>query len=238
VFGSWSVLLLLAGLVWSLPLSWSPAALGMIALSAIVLGVRTKCMMLELHGLVFLVVAAMISRSPEYAYRELAGSSPVRPDLSIFLVSAFALLCYAAGKERAGEAWKQQVLHVIPALLAAFALAALLVHGLLALSARVIPLDVFHLAFARTLTICVVAMAFAFGGARWNRLEMKRIAYGALALMAAKIALEDLRHGRMEFIAGSIFLFAVTLMAVPRLARIAPKIRSAMGADITLTKKV
>ena len=238
VFGSWSVLLLLAGLVWSLPLSWSPAALGMIALSAIVLGVRTKCMMLELHGLVFLVVAAMISRSPEYAYRELAGSSPVKPDLSIFLVSAFALLCYAAGKERAGEAWKQQVLHVIPALLAAFALAALLVHGLLALSARVIPLDVFHLAFARTLTICVVAMAFAFGGARWNRLEMKRIAYGALALMAAKIALEDLRHGRMEFIAGSIFLFAVTLMAVPRLARIAPKIRSVMGADITLPKKV
>ena len=238
VFGSWSAVLLLAGLLWNLPLSWSAAALGVFALLAIVFGVRSKCMMLELHGLAFLVAAAVISRSPEYAFRELAGSSPVKPDLSIFLVSAFALFCYAAGKERAGEAWKQQVLHVIPALLAAFALAALLVHGLLALAARVVALDVFHLAFARTVTICAVAMAFAFGGARWNRLEMKRIAYGALAFMAAKIALEDLRHGRMEFIAGSIFLFAVTLIAVPRLARIAPKIRSAMGADITLPKKV
>jgi hypothetical protein len=28
-----------------------------------------------------------------------------------------------------------------------------------------------------------------------------------------------MRHGRLEFIAASIFLFAITLIAVPRLAR-------------------
>ena len=34
---------------------------------------------------------------------------------------------------------------------------------------------------------------------------------------------EDLRHGRMEFIAASFFLFAITLIGVPRLARIGSK---------------
>jgi hypothetical protein len=48
---------------------------------------------------------------------------------------------------------------------------------------------------------------------------MTRIAYAALAFVAAKLLFEDLRHGRMEFIAASIFLFAVTLLGVPRLAR-------------------
>jgi hypothetical protein len=37
------------------------------------------------------------------------------------------------------------------------------------------------------------------------------------------LVLEDLRHGHLEFIAASIFLFAVTLIAVPRLARMGPR---------------
>ena len=48
---------------------------------------------------------------------------------------------------------------------------------------------------------------------------MTRIAYAALAFLAAKMLFEDLRHGRMEFIAASFFLFAITLIGVPRLAR-------------------
>jgi hypothetical protein len=37
--------------------------------------------------------------------------------------------------------------------------------------------------------------------------------------VADKLLLEDLRLGHLEFIAASIFLFAVTLIAVPRMAR-------------------
>lgn len=48
---------------------------------------------------------------------------------------------------------------------------------------------------------------------------MTRLAYGALAFEAAKLLFEDLRQGRMEFIAASFFLFAVTLIGVPRLGR-------------------
>jgi predicted tellurium resistance membrane protein TerC len=48
---------------------------------------------------------------------------------------------------------------------------------------------------------------------------MRYLAYGALAFLAAKLLFEDLRHGHMEFIAASIFVFAITLIAVPRLVR-------------------
>jgi len=64
-----------------------------------------------------------------------------------------------------------------------------------------------------------LAFALAFSGSRWRRVELTRIAYATLALVAVKLLFEDLRHGQLEFIAASIFLFAITLIAVPWLAR-------------------
>lgn len=223
VFAAWSAGLFLAGALWSLPPDWMAACLGLAALAAIVLGVRLECMSLDLHGVVYLTFAAVASGLLEYAFRALAGPLPASPAWIIFVVSACAALCYAAGKERKGEAWQQQALHFVPALLAACAVAALLAQGLVRLAALLVTPDVFHVAFVRTLAVCTVAMALAFGGARWRRLEMTRIAYAALAFEAAKLLFEDLRLGRMEFIAASFFLFAVTLIGVPRLAHMGRK---------------
>ncbi|MGB9407947.1 MAG: hypothetical protein WCA89_10440, partial [Terracidiphilus sp.] len=80
------------------------------------------------------------------------------------------------------------------------------------------------IAFIRTLALCALALALAFAGSRWRRIELTRIAYATLALVAAKLLFEDLRQGRLEFIAASIFLFAITLIAVPRLARMGQKV--------------
>jgi predicted tellurium resistance membrane protein TerC len=52
-----------------------------------------------------------------------------------------------------------------------------------------------------------------------RRPELIQITYAALAFVAAKLIFEDLRHGHFEFIAASIFLFAISLMIVPRLSR-------------------
>jgi len=223
VFSAWSAGLLLVGLLLSLPPQWAAGCLGLVALAAIVIGVRRGCMTLEFHGLIYLIAASVTSGLLEYASHALAGPMPAKPSWSIFLVSACAVLCYAAGKEHVGEAWKQQILHLVPASLAAFAVAALIAEGLLGLAALVITPDVFHVAFIRTLTVCTVALALALGGSLWDRLEMTRIAYAALAFVAAKLFFEDLRYGRMEFIAASIFLVAVTLIAVPRLVRMRHK---------------
>jgi hypothetical protein len=223
VFAAWSAALLLAGALWSLPAPWAAAGLGLAALAAIALGVRLECVALDLHGVVYLAAAAVASGLPGYVFDALAGPLPPRPAWSIFVVSACAVLCYAVGKERLGEAWQQQVLHFVPALLASCAVSALLVEGLLRLVALFTTPDLFHLAFIRTLTVCSLALALAFGGSVLGRLEMTRIAYAAVAFTAAKLIFEDLREGRMDFIAVSIFLFAVTLIAVPRLARMGHK---------------
>ncbi len=80
-----------------------------------------------------------------------------------------------------------------------------------------------HLAFLRTLTLCAVSLALVFGGARLCRPELSRLGYAVIALVAVKLIIEDLRHGHLEYIAASIFLFALTLIAAPRLARVNQK---------------
>jgi len=147
------------------------------------------------------------------------GSSPGLPDLSVSLASACAVLGYAVTRPGDAEDWKPQALHLALAALAAAAVTALVVQGLVALTAlRVIP-GAHHLAFIRTLTLCAAALGLVFGGARWRRLELTRLGYATLALVAVKLVAEDLRHGHLEYVAGSIFLFALTLIAAPRVAR-------------------
>ena len=224
VFATWSAALFLTGCLLCLPPLWMAACLGVAAIAATVLGVRLNRLTLEFHGMVYLVAAAAVSGLLEYAFRALAGTLPGGPAWSACLVSACAVLCYAAGKPCRGESWKQQVLHIVSATLAIGATAALLVQGLMWLTALSVNPGAHHLAFIRTLTLCAAALALAFSGSRWRRIELTRIGYATLVLVAAKLVFEDLRHGHLEFIAASIFLFAVTLIAVPRIARMGQRV--------------
>jgi hypothetical protein len=220
VFALWSVSLLLSGIYLSLPPAWAVACLAIAAILSAVIAVRICCITLQSHGIIYLTVAVVACGLLEYSFQALAGTMPVKVSWSIFLVSACALVCYIAAREREGESWQRQVLHLVPALFAVGAIAGLTAQGSLLLVALRIAPAAFHVAFIRTLILCATALVLAFAGSRWRRPEMTRIAYAALVLVAAKLFFEDLRHGQMEFIAGSIFLFAVTLIGVPRLARI------------------
>ena len=66
---------------------------------------------------------------------------------------------------------------------------------------------------------------------------MTRLAYVALAFIAAKLIFEDLRHGHMEFIAGSIFFSRITLIAVPSLVRTERIRDAALHPRLTLAGK-
>jgi len=110
--------------------------------------------------------------------------------------------------------------------LAACAAAALAVVGLMSVLAWSLNPGSHQLAFIRTLTSARAALALAFGGAHWRRMELTRIGYAALVLVAVKLIFEDLRQGHLGFVAASIFLFAITLIAVPRIARMGEKAQS------------
>jgi hypothetical protein len=224
VFSAWSAVLLLSGCLLCLPQFWSATLLGAAAVAATFLGVRLSRPTFQFHGLVFLLSAGALSGLINYAFLALAGTLPGMPTLSICLVSSCAILCYAAGKFSEAESWTQQLLHTVFAVVAIAAAAALLVQGLMSLAALSVQVGAHHLAFIRTFTICIAALGLAFSGAHWRRMELTRIGYATLVLVAAKLVFEDLRHGHLEFIAASIFLFAVTLIAVPRIARMGHRV--------------
>jgi hypothetical protein len=215
VFASWAAGLFLAGSLLCLPQVWLSTILGLAAIAATIFANRLT---FRFHGLAFLLAAAIVSGLLDYAFHALAGNLPAKLDASICLVSLCVFVCYAAGKRLPQESWKPQLLHLATAALGVFALAALLVEGLLWLTERGIAPSAPYVAFIRTLILCALALALAYSGSRWRRVELTRMAYAALALVAAKLLLEDLRLGHLEFIAAAIFLFAITLIAVPRLA--------------------
>jgi hypothetical protein len=110
------------------------------------------------------------------------------------------------------------------------AIAAMLVESLMGLAALSVNPGPQHIAFLRTLTLCAAALALAFCGSHWRRKELTWMGYAMLALVAVKMVFEDLRLGHLEFIAASIFLFAVTLIAVHPIARMGQKTKGAASA--------
>ena len=129
------------------------------------------------------------------------------------------MLAYLSAAEKKGEDWRGQTLHLAAALLTAFALAAFLAIAGFDLIRLVLAPEAFHVALIRTVALCSLAFGLAVAGARLERTAMVRAAYAAVAFVAAKLVFEDLRHGHLEFTAASIFLVALTLIAVPRLTR-------------------
>jgi hypothetical protein len=231
VFSAWSAALLLAGSLWALPRPGAAILLAAAGLAAIWLAPRVEPEILELQSDVFLLAAIVISGLPRYVFNVVAGALPYRPTLSTMVVCACTGVAYLVEKEPASSNWRRTILRFIPALLAICALVALLVHGVLGAASLAISLDVHHIAFFRTLTICLAALCMAFGGSRWGRVELTRLAYLALAFVAAKLVFEDLRHGHMEFSAASIALFAIALIAVPRLVRLGNKLHGAVETE-------
>jgi len=219
VFASWSAALFLAGSLLCVPQVWQAVWLSVAAIAATFASRRLQRFALTVQGLVFLVVAAGTSGLLKEVIDALAGNLPGVPGLSPCAVSVAAVLCYTAIKPCKEAMWTRQVISIVFAALAIAALAALTVQGLAWVTALKVTPAAHHLAFIRTLIACVAAISLAYSGAHLRRMELTRIGYAALALLAVKLVLEDLRHGHLAFIAGSIFLFAITLIVVPRVAR-------------------
>jgi hypothetical protein len=212
-------MLLLAGSFLCLPSLAITVLLGAAAIAATLIGSRAERLVFQFFGMVFLLVGAAESGLPSFLISSLAGTPQGAPAAAIWIIACSTILCYAAARPRTGESRLLQTLHLGFAALATAAVAALLVEGLTGLAALRIQPGAHHLAFIRTLTLCTVALGMVFAGAHWRRVELTRLGYAAMVLVAIKLVAEDLRHGHLAYIAASIFLVALTLIAAPRLAR-------------------
>jgi hypothetical protein len=232
VFGTWPAGLLIAGTISILPRDLAAMLLAIAGCAAYFLAVGLQSRMLELHGAIFLCTGAGISELPQYVFDALASAIPGRPAIGVVVISLAAALAYIGDREAAPASATRKALQFIPALMAACALTALLAHGVLSVFALAHAPEAHHTAFLRTLAVSFVSMCMAFAGSRWGLAVLTKLAYAALVFVGAKLVFEDLRHGHMVYIAGSIFLFAVTLIAVPRLVRWGARSRRGHTAEM------
>jgi len=80
------------------------------------------------------------------------------------------------------------------------------------------------LSVIRTIVNCGLALAFAFSGSRWKRIELGWLAYAAVAFGTLKLLFEDLRFGNAASLVVSLLFYGLILILLPRLAH-----RSAEG---------
>jgi hypothetical protein len=231
IFGAWSAALLIAGFMWALPGAVAAIALAIAGLAACIAAARMNSTILASHGAIFFCSGTMLSSIPQYVFGALASSPEGRPSLTLWLLACCAVAAYAVGSDTSVDGWVVQILHLVPAFIAASTISALMMQGVFVLATIAAALNPHHVAFLRTLVISAMSLGLAYAGSRWDRLAMTRLAYVALAFIAAKLLFEDLRHGHMEFIAASIFLFALTLIAVPRLVRLGAISRATSNAE-------
>jgi hypothetical protein len=169
-----------------------------------------------------LLAAAVVSNLSTYVLRSVTEIPKEVPPWGIDLVAGCAVICYVAVNSVRSEPWQHKTLHLVSACVALCGVTALILQGLTALASLIVHPEAHHLAFIRTLTLCAAALALAFSGARWRRLELTRLSFAILALLALKLVAEDLRHGHLGYTAASIGLVAMTLISVPRVGRIRP----------------
>ncbi|HEY1576536.1 MAG TPA: hypothetical protein VGF82_05610 [Terracidiphilus sp.] len=230
IFSIWSAALLAAGTIWTFPHA-APTLIAITALCSCAITIWIDCVMLEMHGALFIVIAAAISTLPRFVFATFAGAVPNAPTLQLGVIVACATAAYAILQDPPNEKGTRQLWSFIPALVGTSGAAAMLLCGSLSIARLAVPPDLHHIAFLRTFVFSATSLLLAFAGSRWGRPAMTRLAYVSVVFVAAKLLYEDMHHGHMEFIAASIFLFAIILIAVPRLVRSGNRLRQAASVS-------
>ena len=216
VYAAWSAALVLAGSFLILPPHLASVVLGAFAVLSILIGASVGRLMPGYQGCAYLAAAAVVSGLLGYIVSVMAGALPRASAWTIWVVAVCAIFCYGFADRFQRERWNQRLLHFLLALLAVSAVAAVLVSMLLRMLAT--EMDS-HIAVVRTVIVCVLALSLAYSGRAWGRIELIWTAYLALAFVAAKLLLRDLRHEGSGTIAISLSVYALALIIVPRLGR-------------------
>jgi hypothetical protein len=213
VFASWGLALGLVACALILPAAELTPIWSVAAVTAMFAGARLSQPTLSLHGAVYLLAAGLISGFPAMILNAFTGET-LEPATSVVWIMAVSASCgYAACLFAKSGPVK---VNVVPALLAAISIGALLI-------LVVIPLIVGNptpsfLATARTLIICTLAMAFGFTGSWTGHRELVWVCYVAIALGTVKLVMEDFRQGHPAALAVSLVSYGAVLILAPKLS--------------------
>jgi hypothetical protein len=218
-YATCGIVFILAGSFLALPPKPLVIWLCLAAAVATALGVRARSPALDLHGVAYLSGAVFASGLLGYAGRALAGASPSVPGALPIVAAATALLCAAVVSRYSGEHPGERLLRLLPAVLAVYATAGLVVAAMVQILAHGATLAAPQLAVLRTLVTCATALLLARAGARLQRVELVWMAYAAAALGSLKLVVEDLRLGSAWALSASLLIYGAVLLLIPRLVR-------------------
>jgi hypothetical protein len=219
VCATWAAALLLAASSLLLPSALQAPFLCVSAIAAVFVYTRTAKLSLGMHASFYLAAATAVSPLPTYGENALAGTIPAAPPWSVWIVAASALICYVVGSLRPETQRRRRLLWVVPAVLVGFTGAAFAVVAIVAFAARRLELDASRLSVIRTVVNCALALALAFFGSRWKRIELGWVAYAAVAFGTLKLLFEDLRFGNAASLVVSLMFYGLILILLPRLTR-------------------
>jgi hypothetical protein len=169
-----------------------------IAVAAMWVGEHVNRTILRMHAAGYLVAGAV-------AAGLLAG-----PPGRVAIVTAAGVACYALARNTAGALVR------VPSAV----IAAVLCWNILGLAPGLLgPADASIMATVRTALVCVLAIAFAWAGRRWDRRELTWLLYPLMILGAFKLVAEDFRQGRAATLWLSLVCYGGALILVPRLVR-------------------
>jgi len=218
VTASWAAAMLVAAMFLLLPeIMWVPF-LCLAALVTAGIYTRTARLSLGLHASIYLATAAGASSLAMYIWSALAGIVPSTLNWGALIVALAAALCYALESHYSIDEGRRRLLWLIPAGLVAFTIAALGVAATVRLAAGHIDLAASHLSMIRTIVICLLALGLGLASRR-RHIELRWIAYAALALGTLKLLWEDLRFGNPASLVVSFVFYGLILILLPRLTR-------------------
>jgi hypothetical protein len=185
-----------------------------------ILGRRFSRLTLGVHGVVYLVAAALTAGLLGDATRALTGSLPVGPLSGHALtVLVTALVLYAARLDRGPDAsWWKRLPGIVAATIGVWGLGGLVV---VTLVARVGPLasEPSALATLRTGVLSLLAVGLAEAARRASLPELGLLVYPLLALTGLKVLGEDLPAGNPATLFMSFAFYGTALILAPRRLR-------------------
>jgi hypothetical protein len=230
VFATWAALLLVTAAMLAFGVWLQVIVLGAAAAVSTYAGSRFRNYFLSAQGVFFLIATFYACNWLTGAARAFMGMSQGWLSGQALLATVIAVICYVLSLQIEGEHPQEKALRFAFAALAAYAgsavivecLAFIVAHSPVGQGVRAIS----AMAVARTLLLCLMALAAAVVGARYERAELVWLAYTAMAVCTLKVLLEDMRMGSPVTVAMSLFLYGGVWVLLPRISRSSIKARA------------
>jgi hypothetical protein len=219
VTANWAAALLLAGSFLLFTVNLQIAFLCAAALATAFVYTRTRKLSLGMHASFYLAAGAAISPLPVYAARALGGTMPGLPDFPTIAVGLAAAVCYSVGALVKEGNPRRRMLWLVPAGVVGFTAAAVTIVGTAYLIAARLQLEASGLSVVRTVVNCALAVVLGFLGSRTERVELRWLAYAAVAFGTLKLVFEDLRFGNAASLVISLLFYGLVLILLPRPTR-------------------